>query len=242
MNEQLAELCGIIVGDGHLNRTISPNRNSISIFGHDQDDLDYFLEIQDLFEKELRKRPILKRRIGHKGNRYLELRACSRAVLEKFEKIGIPVGKKSGIVNMPEIIKKKQGWALSFLRGVADTDFSLVFKKRKTMAFWPRITADMKSKELIVDCCEVLANIGIKVAGPYRKDRFRNEKPYTTYQIDINGRKNFERWMELIGFRNEKHRKKIGREQDVTLFPESPLPDLNRGLRATKDNSPVVSR
>jgi hypothetical protein len=98
---------------------------------------------------------------------------------------------------------------LSFIKGVADTDFSLIYRKRKTKKSWPRITADMKSKQMINQISTILLKIGIKVAGPYQRNRFRNNSPYTTYQIDINGHRNFELWMKHIGFRNIKHLKKI---------------------------------
>ncbi len=216
MNPELAEICGIIAGDGHLSRYISPKRThyKISIFGHREDDREYFSYVQKLFFRNLGKELRLKERENH-----IELRVNSKKILEKFENIGIPVGNKSGIVKIPESIKKDLNLSLNFIRGVADTDFSLIFRKRKTIKSWPRITADIKSKQLIYDICEILRIVDIKVAGPYTRNRVRNESPYTAYQIDINGHENFQKWMKLIGFRNKKHRIKIGREQNVTLFP-----------------------
>ncbi len=182
--------------------------------GHESDDLEYYLELQELMEKELGKRPILKKRKG-----FIELRLCSKSILEQFEQMGIPVGNKSENIAIPNIIKNDLTLTLSFLRGIADTDFSLIFRKRKKAKPWPRITADMKSKRIIYETTFVLNKVGIKVAGPYIRNRLRNNSPYTTYQIDINGHENFFKWMKLIGFRNPKHRKKIGREQNISLFP-----------------------
>lgn len=123
MDLNLAEICGIIAGDGHLNRSIEPRRScyKISVFGHREDDLHYFYGLQDLFEKTFQKKPLLKDR-----KRYLELRLHSKEILLKLERIGIPVGAKSGKIRMPERIKESKELRLSFLRGFADTDFSVV--------------------------------------------------------------------------------------------------------------------
>ena len=206
LTTELAEICGIIAGDGHLSRYISPQRThyKVSVFGHKKDDQEYFLEIKDLFENELGKRPILKNRIS-----CIELRLNSKEILHKLERIGISVGNKSGSVHIPKIIQKQHPLSLSFLRGLADTDFSIILKKRKTKPAYPRITADMKSKGLIYDVCNVLKKVGITYYGPYQRKRLRNGSHYTTYQIDINGNQNLDLWIKHIGFRNPKHKNKI---------------------------------
>ncbi|MBI2572366.1 hypothetical protein HYV86_00750 [Candidatus Woesearchaeota archaeon] len=91
MNEKdecLAELCGILAGDGHLSRSISPQRTTykVSVFGHKIDDKEYFDEIQKKFEKNLGKKPSIKERIE-----CIELRYTSKIILEQFENLGIPV-------------------------------------------------------------------------------------------------------------------------------------------------------
>jgi hypothetical protein len=206
MNINLAEICGIIVGDGHLNRYVSPKRSNykISVFGHKIDDKDYFYMIQKLFYIEFGKKPVLKNR-----ERCIELRVNSKNILHNLERIGIPVGNKSGIVFIPTEIKDNLSLSTAFIRGLADTDFSVVFKLRKTKKAYPRITADMKSKILLEDVCKVLKKLGIKYCGPYHRKRERKGSFYESYLIDINGHNNFSIWMDKIGLRNEKHLKKI---------------------------------
>jgi hypothetical protein len=205
INENVAELCGIIAGDGHLSRYISPKRThyKISIFGHKQDDIIYFQNIKSIFYKEFGKELLLKERPN-----CIELRVNSKKILEEIEYLGIPVGNKSGIVSIPNKIKTNQKLFLAFLRGFADTDFSLVLRKTKT-SITPRITVDIKSKPMIEDISYILNKLKIRFYGPYTRNRFRKESPYTTYQIDINGHKDFKLWMKHIGFRNYKHLKKI---------------------------------
>jgi len=215
----IAEICGIIAGDGHLSRYISKKRTDykVNISGHKEDDRDYLKKIQKIFYKELKIKPKLKI-----GNNYCALIINSKKILYFFNEIGIPIGNKSAIISIPNNIKKNLKLSCNFLRGLADTDFSLVYRKRKTKEDYPRITTSLKSKKLIDDICLVLQRIGIRYCGPYRRDRVRNNTPCITYQIDINGHKNFSIWMNKIGFRNQKHLKKIKRKAQE-LPPANPL-------------------
>lgn len=86
---------------------------------------------------------------------------------------------------------------------------------------------------MIEEICEVLSECDISFCGPYERNRKRNGSHYTTYQIDINGINNFEKWMDQIGFRNQKHLKKISEGRKRLLPSESPLPDSNRGFGAS---------
>ncbi len=212
LTPEIAEMCGIVAGDGHLSRYISKKRTSymLVIAGHKQDDKEYFQILKELFQKSEVKLVDYEAKWG-------ELRSYSKHTLIFFEGLGIPVGRKSDIVRMPEWIKNDIILSCAFLRGVADTDFSLVFKSRKIKQSYPRITADLKSKNMVDDICNTLSKIGINFAGPYLRNRKRNDSPCITYELDINGHKNFELWMKHIGFRNPKHLKKI----------KSPLPDSN---------------
>jgi len=215
----IAELCGIIAGDGHLSFYKSKDRTDykVTIVGHKNDDIKYLKEVQKIIHIELKIKPKLKI-----GNNYCALVINSKKILYFFNDIGIPIGNKSAIISIPQKIKKSLKLSCNFLRGLADTDFSLVYRKRKTKEDYPRITTSLKSKKIIKDICSVLQRIGIKYCGPYRRDRVRNNTPCITYQIDINGHKNFSIWMNKIGFRNQKHLKKIKRKAQE-LPPANPL-------------------
>ena len=206
MNSKLAELCGIIVGDGHLSKYISKSRTDykISIIGHRKDDKKYFLEVKKLFKKTINVTPKLKIK-----DNYCQLVINSKKTLEFFVNLGIPIGKKADKVNILEVIKNNLQLSCDFLRGLADTDFSLVLRSRKKKEKYPRITADLKSIKLINEVCKILSKLGINYCGPYQRNRFRNNTPFTTYEIDINGHKNLELWMDKISFRNPKHLNKI---------------------------------
>ena len=112
-----------------------------------------------MFNKVFGKKPILKTK-----KNCIELRLSSKEILEFLEKSGIPVGKKSKIIRIPPTIRRSNKLSVAFIRGLADTDFSLIFKKRKIKKDYPRITADLSSLNLINDVCQILNNLNI--AGP----------------------------------------------------------------------------
>ena len=84
----------------------------------------------------------------------------------------------------------------AFLRGLADTDFSLVFKKNGR---YPVIDFCTCSKALLEDVVEMLLSLGFKGhSGIYRTNR--KGTPITRHYLQLNGRMNLEKWMTVIGF------------------------------------------
>jgi len=205
----LAELCGILAGDGHLSRYISVKRTDykVSVFGHRNNDREYLISIKALFQTVL---PIIPKILITK--KQCELRIDSKMALEYFERLEIPVGNKSAIVFIPSWIKPNLELRCRFIRGLADTDFSVMFRKRKKVRNYPRITTDLKSFQMITDLTRTLNSLGINYSGPYKRNRWRNDTKCITYQIDVNGHKNVKKWLNKIGFRNPKHIKKLKKE------------------------------
>lgn len=205
LTPEIAEMCGIVAGDGHLSRYISKKRTDykLIISGHKTDDKEYFLLLKELFKK------YAGIRLVDYNTYYSELRSYSKETVLFFEELGIPVGKKSSIVRMPNWIKADIKLSSAFLRGIADTDFSVVLRKNKTRLPYPRITCQLGSKDMITDICLVLSKLRINYCGPYKREIFRFGITSITYELDIYGHNNLQLWMTNIGFRNPKHLKKV---------------------------------
>jgi len=203
---EIAQICGIIAGDGHLCKYITSKRNDyrIDISGNKTEEIDYFNYVSCLFNNSFG-RPL---KLKFKKN-YLSLYIHSKEFVLFFENIGIPTGKKSDIVFIPEGIKNDLVLACSFLRGLADTDFSISFKKgdRKQHSY-PVIVGTSVSKRLIQDVSEVLTQLEIK-HNIYTIKTDNNFGKFENYRIEINGRNNYDKWMNFIGFSNTKHLTKI---------------------------------
>ena len=190
------------MGDGNLSLYKSDYR--ISMAGHKNDDLEYFKYLQNLFKYLFNKEAKIRDK-----KRYILLDVSDKKIFYRLHNLGIPIGKKSDIVNIPEDIFNNMVFSKAFLRGFADTDFSVMFKKagRKNHSY-PRISVDISSKEMIKQILKILTRLDISYTT-YRRDRVRNNTKYTTYGIDINGKENLLKWLTNIGFNNQKHLSKI---------------------------------
>src|SRR3989344_3994087 len=100
-------------------------------------------------------------------------------------------------IDIPNIIQNSSlNMKANFLRGLADTDFSLSFKKDGK---YPTINHGTYSKNLHESVKCLLVELGITYfAATYHRERKGTK--LITYHIDINGKKNLKQWMELIGF------------------------------------------
>tara|TARA_Y100000034_G_scaffold87663_1_gene105126 strand:+ start:327 stop:1064 length:738 start_codon:yes stop_codon:yes gene_type:complete len=203
---EIAELCGIITGDGHLSRYISKKRTDyrLDIAGNKTEEIEYFHFISSLFKKVFK--IDLKFR---EEEEYSRLYLSSKKILEFFEGIGLIVGKKSRIARIPDIILQNNELSLHFLRGLADTDFSVNFRKgKKKINCYPRIVGSSASEKLLDDVSMILDKIQISYYRQkvFKKNNFGN---FYYYRLEINGNKNFSKWMNHIGFSNPKHLTKI---------------------------------
>ncbi len=201
ISEELAELCGIIAGDGHIHIDTKNGDYRIDISG-DYKEIKYHKYICKLFKELFGKEA----KIDFKKDGIIT-RIHSKEIVKIITKIGIPSGKKSQIIKMPKLIPNNL--KLAFLRGFADTDFSVCFKKGdRNRHSYPVISTSVSSIKIIKDIKKILDNLGIKY---YQGKRIKKTNYGSTlqYDLDINGKKNLKIWMENIGFKNSKHLDKI---------------------------------
>jgi len=211
LTEELAEDIGIHIGDGSMYLTCPTKKSYILRYsGNIFDDKEYHLKRVIPLKKSLFN-AVAKGKILNPNSRRNEFGfvICSKAIYSFYFKIlGIPSGNKCKIARIPKIIlnstKKIQ---CAFLRGLADTDFSLSFKNKTTRHIfnnYPVISANFASKRLVHELRIVLSKLGFKVVYLERNNP-RYEKFYMTYIINLNGKNNLENWMNKIGFKNSKH-------------------------------------
>ena len=128
-------------------------------------------------------------------------------VLFLLKDIGLPRSPKNEI-NIPLKFYQDQNCLLSFIAGVADTDFS--FKLRK--GHYPIISGCSKSKNLMQEISTILERFGFKVIKlfDYKIADPRLKKGYNIInRIDINGHEQFSKWITLIGTRHPKNLLKV---------------------------------
>ena len=172
--------------------------------GHEIDERDFHEEfVVSLIAKLFNKKT--KIRIGTKTTILTELN--SKAIVTFLNRaIGLPLGSKKDI-RIPTMIRhSKERIKGSFLRGLADTDFSLSFKKRhRIFHYYPSINFVSESRSLVQSVGKLLKKYNIPFSIQFDAKRVRNETITTRSDINIYGKNNVERWMKLIGFNSPKH-------------------------------------
>ena len=210
-SENLAELVGIILGDGCLSR--SCKKYNIYVCGHKFDDFEYHDKIiRKLFLNVFNKTVNISKK---KNENTIYIRFRDKRVFNVLHSLGISIGKKYGFLHIPDWIKRNNCLFLSFVRGLADTDGDLSIKKRKTISPYPIVRIRSKSKEFLSEILTILRH----------NDFYGNI--YTSSgcsTLVIPGRQNFNKWLEFIGFNNPKHQKKI----EAHLGPITPLTRISR--------------
>jgi hypothetical protein len=209
LTADLAEDLGIHIGDGSMYTSGPTNRSYvIRCSGNAVNDREHYLtRIIPLKEK------LFGIRISGKIMNFREnefgFAICSKAIYQFYSQvIGIPSGHKARIAEIPKIIfDADESTKAAFIRWLVDTDFSLSFKGKSTKHnrhCYPVISANFASKKLTENIKELLSDMGFSIVllqGTIK----RYEKRYPSFKIDINGRKNLEKWISVIGFNNPKH-------------------------------------
>jgi hypothetical protein len=229
-NSEFAELLGVIAGDGNLNvyrsKDGTKTDHKITISGHREDDFEYFKYLKELFKKLFNKEIKLRDK-----KRYIRLELSNKAILNKLNQAGIPIKKKSKIIEIPSEIRKNKKLSKSFLRGLADTDFSMTFKKggRKKHSY-PRISVDLGSEKIILQIIRLLDSLDIK-STLYKRVGKRRDTEYESYSLNINGKRNLYKWLKEIGFKNQKHLSKIKVWEKIGYYnPNTSLKERERIL------------
>lgn len=194
ITEDVAELIGIHIGDGHqhtLNDSyvieVTCNHNERLYIDH---------HVIPLYEKVYGLRP--------KPNRIKEgaygFRIKSKAIFTFQRSLGLPEGRKTAVA-IPNIIMGSRELKIAYLRGIADTDFGITRGKGGGSRYHPIIIANFSSRALVEQIEMILKDLGFRVATVYD---YRNGK-YRSHSLRIHGFNNLHRWVELIGFNNPKH-------------------------------------
>jgi hypothetical protein len=206
ISKDLAYICGLLVGDGHL--CLRPIKKEYSIFfsGNLNDEKEFYTKtivplLKDLFGVQFRIKI-------NKNDNTINLVYYSKDLLEFLsENIGIPVGSKCDKISTPPMFKKSEALFKSFLQGYADADFCLCLKKRYTdINYYPVISCRSRSSKIIEEIGEFLHKLGFKyyidLDRPFYDKRI--DKNIIMSTITIYGHNNLIRWMKEIGFRNYK--------------------------------------
>jgi DNA-binding transcriptional regulator WhiA len=185
-NENLAELLGILAGDGHLSNI----NHEISVTCHRKDDKEYILNhvsrlFRDLFEVNVK---IKEQDHNNTIKSVVNSKMLSLFLTSKFK---IPKGKKKGSLRIPKQILKRKKLLRSYIRGLFDTDGSFYLRRKTSMV------------------------VSIASRDPPYLDEVKQALMFLGYNPSVSGKnlyiyrqEQIKRFFEEIGSSNKKHKNK----------------------------------
>ena len=207
MTPDLAEICGIHAGDGHL-KNQKRKKFQLDINGNVDEKEYYDSHVVPLFERVFGIK--IKPRF-FPWNRTYGFSIYGRKVCEFIHSLGFPYGEKTYSVKVPKSVlqSKDIGIICGFIRGVFDTDGTVTFRRRIRIRglsenskrhTYPRILLDVCSKDLCFGLGDLLNKTGkFKFSISYQKANGVHKKKY---KLCLAGDKNLLIWVKNIGFKN----------------------------------------
>jgi len=205
-SKELAEFIGILTGDGYINFDNRKYSYIIEIAGDKTLDKNYLEKyVINLINKLFNIGPKI---YIKKNQNTMYVRILSKGIFNYLLTMGFKRGKKEQI-STPKWILDNKKFMVSFIKGLADTDFSLMLsnKPSKISKYYPTISLKIKSRVLVKEVGHFLKRNGFKInviKDEIKKDK-RGYKDSVTSSLILSGRENLERWMKEIRFRNKRH-------------------------------------
>ncbi|MBN1159801.1 MAG: hypothetical protein JXA43_01010 [Candidatus Diapherotrites archaeon] len=194
-SEKLAELVGIILGDGNIHAFSKGKKvraYSIRIAGHAKNDRDYltnhvFRLFKDLFDVQPR---IYK----SKRSKAMYVNVYNKALVDYFLEMGLKKGNKiTSQVTIPKWILKDKKLIIACIRGLIDTDGSIYRMSRKD-ANLKRISFKNYNQALLKQARNCFIELG-----------FHPSKIICGNYFTLSRQEEIKRYISMIEFNNSKH-------------------------------------
>lgn len=200
LSEALAELVGIILGDGHL----SKSGNTLTITLNFIDEHRYVEYVIDLVTKVLNIIPSIVKLPNNKAN---QIRVYGKGIINAFENIGLKKGSKvKNKVGVPIWIKNNFNYSVSCLRGLFDTDGSIYLcsdKKRICMNF------KNNSQPLVKDFKKICEILNISTTKLYQGITKSRGKQFNHYKVEINKQDQIKQFLITVNPKKWIYKKRI---------------------------------
>ena len=198
IDENLAELVGIILGDGSLNIYRSDKystyyRLKITLDSRETDYIDY---VSSLISTVLNTSPIIKKR---KNEHTTDILVFKKDIVLKLTSLGLTTSPKWNRASIPSNFLKPHLIKL-VIRGYFDTD-GCVTMTNNNGSLYPRLEMKIQPSPMQKQFVDAIKKLGFK-ANFYNigKEKIR---------VQINGKKQLNKWMKEIGLSNKRHLVKI---------------------------------
>lgn len=197
--ELFAELLGALAGDGFIgNYGVRKQQFMVQLTGHRLHDKEYFKYLERIIARYVPQKTI---HYQVKGNT-LRLIIYSRTLFLMFrDDWGFPVGKKADKLAIPPRIRLHDSTMRAFIRGLFDTDGCVFFDGRKHYRRpYPRLVLELTCHKLFKEVVGYL-----ELYFRVRKCKRVRHGLFPISCLEIYGHAQLARWLEIIGFSNQKH-------------------------------------
>ena len=211
IEKKFALLYGILLGDGCISKYTTKDKRKrfvISITGNYYNDGKFYKNILKPLLISLGRNSVSIKKRPNNGT--LEINFPDKKLFDKLEKNNFPIGKKGTKLKIP-VNFYKEDLIKEIVQGFFATDGSIVLTKNPNK-FYPRLEGHGISRELISQIKTYLNNQGMK-GHFYKCKRNKKDLRWKTmqqqYRFQFNGKENFKKFNNIIGFINPKHKEKF---------------------------------
>lgn len=195
LDEDQAEFCGIIMGDGNL--WTNNRKYEVTITGDIVSDRAYFDALASFVRDRIGKEPYY--RIRGRG---LRLTIYSK---EYYKFLTENVGMKDRMLKsesgFPSSIRANGAFLRRFIRGLFDTDGTVFLSDKKGSPGYPTLEIASSNPELVGDLHAALSGLGFRV---HKRATTKNG-----YKVSIYGKEMIRKWNLLIGSSNPSKKAKM---------------------------------
>ncbi|KHO45884.1 MAG: hypothetical protein QJ16_C0016G0007 [archaeon GW2011_AR1] len=198
-NEKLAELIGVILGDGNISKYQKGKKTGvyqINITGHKDLDEDYHTNyLFKIFQELFGLKPIT---VLSKNSKGRHLIISSKQLVNFFSKHGLKNGDKiKNQSTFPTWIWKKKNFLKACVRGLIDTDGS-IFRMSQRDYNLIRINFTNHNLTLLKDTRKAFLNLG-----------FNPSKIINNRQFYLSRQDEIRKYLKEIGFSNVRHQERL---------------------------------
>lgn len=193
-SKELAEFIGIMLGDGNLG--LYNRAYKIRICGHSSKDKDYLLKFV---------KPLAEKLFNEKFKTYIHNNNClylmkdSKKIFATLIHFGLKSGnKKLNNISIPKWIFSSNEYVVACVRGLIDTDGSVVNVKGRRCSFIYFKTGIPNIVKSFTKCMKMLG---------FRTSKWNHQS--NTSQLSICGRDMVKKYYKEVGFNNPKHANKF---------------------------------
>jgi len=197
----LAEFVGVLLGDGSLclKKINSKCHNRLKITLDSNKDKEYTKYVSNLIEILFEVKPHIKKR---NNENTIDIFIFNKKIINFLIKdVGLKLSPKWKRALIPEQFLKDR-LDVMVIRGYFDTDGALVTTNNNGIIY-PRLEMKVCPSPMQIQFIEILKKYNFKF-GAYNIGRGK-------VRIQLNGKKQLKRWIDLVGFSNQKNINKIKR-------------------------------